>query len=78
MDSSSCSSEKYLGTTKTLFPMVLIIANGVFSTSATSLGLSVYWFAFEMVIGLTAVVKPPLIPATHNGRNTNSATTLTT
>ena len=55
--------------------MVLISANGVFSTSAHSVGRSTYSLALLMVIGLMAESKPPRQAATPKGvmtANTNS------
>ena len=47
--------------------MVRIIEKGVFNTNAASVGRCAYWLAFEMVMGRTAVVKPPRIPAIQSG-----------
>ena len=45
------------------------------STRAASMGRSTYWLAFEMVMGLTAVVKPPRMPATTKGAQAASSNT---
>ena len=43
---------------------------GVLSTNGASVGRSVYCMAFDIVIGRTAVAKPPRMPAMQNGVNT--------
>ena len=40
---------------------------GVLSTNGASVGRSVYCMAFDIVIGRTAVAKPPRMPAMQNG-----------
>ena len=70
--SSSAGLLKYSGTMKTSLPMVLYRAKGVFSTNAASVGRAIYCLAFEMVMGRTAVVKPPRIPATVSGAASSS------
>ena len=47
-----------------------MMENGVLSTMPASIGRSTYWLALLMVMGRTAVVNPPRIPATHSGTNT--------
>lgn len=54
--------------------MVRIKEKGVLSTKAASVGRWAYWLAFEIVIGRTAVVKPPRMPAMLKGMTINNAT----
>ena len=42
--------------------MVRMMLNGVFRTIPASIDFSTYWLAFDMVIGRTAEVNPPLMP----------------
>ena len=56
-----------MGTMKTLLPMVRMREKGVLSTRAASVGRWAYWLALDTVMGRTAVVKPPRIPAMHRG-----------
>ena len=58
--------------------MVRIIENGVFRISAASAGRLTYWLALLMVIGRTAVVIPPRIPAIVTGMYKPKQTTCTT
>ena len=45
--------------------MVRITENGVFNTTAVSMGRFTYWLAFPIVMGRVEWAKPPRMPAIH-------------
>ena len=65
--SNSPCDLKYSGTVNTLLPIVRISANGVFSTSAHSVGRLTYSLALLIVIGRIPELNPPRQAPTPSG-----------